>query len=436
MGVRNVFRRIYFRESRLSKKDYYTSRGLFIFEGCSAAAILSLTSGAFLAGYAQYLGASDQLNGIIAAIPTLAGVIQLLSPILLEKMAKRKLLVSALCLAFRLMLGAMVFIPLIVQNRLPRTVLLITMYLSAYLMSSFITPAASNWIISLTPSRIRGKYFGRKDSYSLAFVAVVTLVMGKVLDIFKHGGNPYMGFVCVFTVVTVLALVNFFFLSSIKEPPVVANDVPQDIKRVLTEPLKDRKFRKVVILSILWNIGLQIGGPFFGVYLVTGLKLQYTYIMIYTMISSAASVLMVRVWGRLADKKSWSFTTKMSIGLLAVTHSLWFFVNTDTVYLLVPLLHIMSGAAWAGINISIFNIQFNFAPEKGRTVYIGFNAALGGIFGFLTAFVGSFIVGRLEGHTASILGFTIGNMQTVFGLSGILLCVCAVFIHYCIPAQK
>ncbi|MCX8132290.1 MAG: MFS transporter [Clostridia bacterium] len=429
MSIKGLFSSIYFSHSPLTKADYHRSRTLFIFENVTATGIFTLTSGAFLAGYAEYLGANDQFNGIIAAVPALSGVIQVISPMIFEKLARRKFLISLFCIIFRLLLGTMVFIPLLVESKLMRLSLLFGMYLAAYLMVSFISPAASNWLINLTPESMRGRYFGRKDSYVLALTTVISLFMGKILDIYKNNGDTYTGFILVFVFVIILAVTNFTIISSIKEPAVSVNRVPLNIKSVLTVPLKDTKFRKIVMLFVLWNVGLQVGGPFFGVYLVTGLKLKYTYIMIMSMLQAITSVILVRYWGKLADKRSWTFTTKMSIGILAVCHCMWFFVNPITAYILVPVGFILGGAAWAGINISLFNIQFAYSPEEGRTVYLGFNAALGGIVGFLTAFFGSFVVGSLEGHELMISGFSIGNMQVVFGLSGIFLCGCVAFIH-------
>jgi len=109
---------------------------------------------------------------------------------------------------------------------------------------------------------------------------------------------------------------------------------------------------------------------------------------------------------------------------------LWFFVNPATAFILVPVLHITSGASWAGIGISTFNIQFIFSPEDGRTVYIGFNTALGGIMGFLGTLTGSFLLGVFENIKPIIAGVEFSGMQILFGLSGIMLLVCSAYANF------
>lgn len=436
MRARDFFRSIYFSDKPLTEKDYKTSRNFSIFEGASARTIFNLTSGAFLAGFANYLGAGDSFNGIIGAIPVLVGIIQLISPIIFEKMEKRKLVVALLALIHRLLLGSMVFIPFIAKGQTSRLALVAIIYFIAYLAASYINPAASGWIIDLTPDSIRGRYLGMRESYILGATTVFTLIMGRVLDIYKDRGNEYGGFIVMFAFVFVLALINFSVLSMMKEPPAKKSKSQLGLGEVISIPLKDDRFRKIVLLFIFWNIGVQLGGPFFAVYMVTGLKLNYTYIMAVGMLGTLINTLVVRWWGHTADRKSWVFVIKFSILTLAITHFTWFFVNQSTAFVLVPLMHIAGGISWAGIGISSFNIQFIYSPEEGRTVYIGFNAALGGLIGFLSTLAGSVLLNVLQHFKISLSGFTIGNMQIVFALSGILLAVCAAYIHIFIHKEE
>lgn len=430
MFISKIFKDVFYNTKPFEERDYAISRNMSIFEGCTARSIFNLTSGAFLAGYASFLGADDAFNGIIGAIPVLAGVIQLFSPIYFERLEKRKLQVAILCFLHRFILGLMVFIPLIVFDRTPRLLLLSAIYFVAYLAVSFATPAASGFLIDLVPENIRGRYFGRRESYVLAVGTIVSLVLGRVMDAFRNGDNEYGGFVVTFTVILLLSFANFFFWAKIKEAPIKRNRKTFRVKQIITMPLKNAGFKKVVIFFVLYSIGLQIGGPFFSVYMVTGLKLDYTYIMLMSMISTIVNVTLVRVWGKVADSKSWVFVLKYSILLLGISHFTWLFVNPSSAFLLIPLLHMTGGAAWAGIGISTFNIQFIYSPEEGRTVYIGFNAALGGLVGFLGTLLGSVLLVVFESLGLHISSFKLGGMQMLFSISGILLTICSAYAHF------
>jgi MFS family permease len=430
MFIGKFFRDTYFNTKPLDERDYENSRNMSIFEGCTARTIFNLTSGAFLAGYASFLGANDAFNGIIGAIPVLAGVMSLFSPMYFEKMEKRKLQIVLLNFLHRFLLGLMVFIPLVVFGQTPRLILLSIMYLIAYLAVSFANPAASGLVIDLTLESTRGRYFGKRESYLLAIGTIIALILGSVMDAYKSGGNEYGGFIVTFSVILLLSAANFIFWSSIKEPQIKSKRAVYRLKQVVTIPLKNSGFKKIIIFFVIYNIGLQVGAPFFSVYMVTGLKLEYTYIMLMGMIGTLVNVILVRVWGKVADSRSWDFVLKYSILLLGITHFSWFFVTNASGVILIPILHVISGAAWAGIGISTFNIQFIFSPEEGRTVYIGFNAALGGLMGFLGTLAGSVLLvvfGRMGLHISSL---EISGMQMLFAISGIILTLCAAYAHF------
>ena len=430
MNIRTTLQNTFYNTEPLTGKDYEYSRKMSIFEGCTARTVFNLTSGAFLAGYASFLGADDAFNGIIGAMPVLAGVMSLFSPIYFEKRDKRKLQVLLLNFLHRFILGLMVIIPLISANAAPRLFLLGSFYLLAYMSIAFGNPASSAILIDLTPTNIRGRYFSKRESFLLAVGIIVSLILGRVLDGFRDAGNEYGGFVVVFSVILLFSFGNAAFWSQIKEPIVKRNRKTYSLKQIISIPVKNSGFRKIIIFFVLYNIGIQVGGPFFSVYMVTGLRLEYTYIMFMGMLSTFVNVILVRVWGRIADKKSWNFVLEYSIMLLGIVHFSWVFVSHSTAFILVPLLHIVSGAAWAGIGISTFNIQYIYSPEEGRTVYTGFNAALGGLMGFFGTLAGSLLLGIFDSLGLQLATLTIGGMQMLFLISGVMLMICAGYSHF------
>jgi len=430
MIFRNTLRKLSLIGSQVSDDNYELSRRSFIIEGCLSNAIYTLTSGAFLVGYAKYLGANDQFNGIIVALPLLTYIIQMFSPLVLERLPSRKKLIIGLCFFYRTLLGLMVLIPFITEVKSTRLLLLAVFYFTAYAAFSFLNPAGGSWIISLVPEKMRGRYFGLRDMCILASAAVLSIIMGRVLDIYKSSNREFVGFIIVFLVVLVLAVWNFITLKRIKEPQIVQLNQSLTLKKLITLPMKHKKFRKVILLNIIWNLAAQLSIPFFSVYMVTGLKLSYTFIMAAGIIMSFTQAPSAKMWGKLSEKVGWEVTTVLSVGLIGICHFMWIFVNHSTYLILIPIIQVMSGIAWAGINMSFFNIQFKHAPQEGRTIYIGFNAALAGLAGFFSALIGATLVGVLSGIKIDIGITVLDNMLFIFGLSGLLIICCAVFFSY------
>ena len=163
--------------------------------------------------------------------------------------------------------------------------------------------------------------------------------------------------------------------------------------------------------------------------MVSKLELSYTFISLNTMILSVSYLIFARIWGRVADERSWSFISMVTIGLLGFVHMFWFFIGkNDLMFVMVPFIHAVSGIALAGINIAMFNIQFDFTPNSGRSLYLGFNAAFSGIIGFLSALLASKIVGAFETWKISFVGVEIGIIQVVFFISGFILALTGLYI--------
>lgn len=408
------------------------NRLLGIFEGASARIIFNLTTGAFLVGLLKYIGASDTVCGYIVAIPVLAAVVQFLSPIILESLKYRKKIIIIGCLVHRLLLSSLIAIPFLPFSTSLKLWTAVAVFFLSYLSVSFINPAVANMYVSFVPQNIRGKYFGMRESYLLLSTTIVSLVLGKTLDIFEEAGNEGTGYLVIYAVVFVFTIINFISFHRMKEVPLLHSKVRMKISEIFSLPLKNKKFVRFFILSIIWNIAFQIAGAYFSIYLVSDLKLNYTTITLLGMLSSSAYVVAANLWGKYADKKGWSVTTMLSLGSLAVCHALFFISSGSSPFLMVTLIaaHAISGISWSGINVSMFNLQFEFTPDEKRTVYIGFSAAASGIIGYMAAVAGSILVG-IFGQRLFTLGSLAFNIkQILFAVSALLVFVSSAYIFF------
>lgn len=430
--IKNYFRLMLHNDCEISDKEYCANREKFVWEGVLATIITNITTGAFLTGYAKYMGANDQLCGILLSTNSFAALFQIFGPRIYEKFQHRKAFVAVTALIGRFLLGLMVFIPVLVSGQSLKIGILFSVYIFSYTLIHFHAPAAVHWIMSLVPDSMRGKYFGRRDSVMLAVVTIVNLAFGIMLDLFKKNSNDYVGYVIIFSFVGVLAIADFLLLFNIREPKVKVRTVREvdsgkhvpaglNLKQMIIVPLLHEEFRKVIKLLFFWTISTACAIPYFSIYQVAVLKLSYTFIMVCGMITSGTMVLASRIWGRIADRYGWIFVLKVNMCLIAAGHFTWFFVTGRNAYFIVPLLSLWGGIAWAGINMSIFNIPYLYAPQKAKTVYIGFSAALAGMVSLVTSLLAALFIKVMSGKVFHLLGMQVINMQFLFVLSSILI---------------
>lgn len=412
-------------------KHLEKNRFLGIIEGSTAKVVFNLTSGAFLVGFLKYMGASDSMCGYILAIPVLAAGIQFLSPIVLESLAYRKKLITIGAGIHRILLTGLIFIPFLPINTNIKLIVTYIVFFISYLAFYFINPAVSTMYVSFVPQNIRGMYFGKRESYILLTSTVVTLVLGKVLDNYTNSGHEITGHVIIYIVALVFTVINWFSFYFMKEVPHVHSKERIKISEIFTIPLKNKTFIRYFIMLILWNICSQISNAYFSVYLRSDLAMNYTTITFLSLINSLVYIFCTRKWGRFADKKGWSSTTMITVGILSIAHTIWFFTSESSPYAFVLLLtaHIISGIAWSGINIAFFNMQFDYTPDEKRILYIGLSSAVSGVIGYVSAVVGSQLVSAFGNNKILIFGKPFDIKQILFLTSATLLLSCSQYIR-------
>jgi len=423
---------------KTTEKDLERNRLLGILEGASARTIANLTTGAYMVGLLKYMGASDTFCGYVLSIPVFAAIIQVFSPMILESLKLRKKIIVIGCMLHRVLLSMLIFVTFIPMNPGIRLMIAAILMFVSYLAVSFVNPAVSNMYISFVPQNIRGKYFGTRESYILIAATLLTLVLGKVLDIYTDAGREGTGYIIVYCFIFIMTALNISFFAMMKEVPLSHTSERVKLSEIFTLPLKNRKFIFYFIMLIIWNFAIQIASAYFGVYLKSDLSMSYTVITTLSLINAVIYILSARIWGRFADRNGWSITTMITIGILSICHFTWFFAfkGSPAAIIILILSHILSGMAWSGINVALFNLQFDFTPDEKRTVYIGFSAAISGVIGYIAAIFGAQLVGLFGEKPVMIFGVAYDIKQILFLASSILLAVCATYIGTFMHSRK
>ncbi len=427
--IRSLFNKTYKTPVHLTGQDYKSGQAFFILECIGGTSLIRLSQGAFIVGFATMIGMSPGLIGILSAIPMLAHIFQVFGGIYFGNKSQYKFELIAFSLIIRILIGAIYFTR--------QGILLVIIYCIVSFGISFLNPPIISWIMDLSPESIRGRYFAKREMYTMVIVALSEAVLAKMLDVFKGRGAEALGFNVIGIIIIIWAIVSIYAFSAVKEPirPDKTNQLK--VKRDLKLLFKNNDFRKLGILYIIWNFSLNIGLLYIAVYMISSLKMSYLYAMIMSMLTLGFRVLSVKWWGRFVETNSWSRAIELGAVLIGLSTGLLFFANNTTALFILPISHILSGIAWGSIGITFFNLQVMFAPDESRTLYIGALAALSGIAGF-TATVGSgFFIDAFAHIHINFFNFTISNMQIIFLVSGILLALTGKYVNKVIaPMEK
>lgn len=439
--VMGKMRRIYFMSLPENRHDYKKSRVCYTVGDSAAQTIVQLAGGTFLVTLMEVLGISDGNMGIVASISSLAAIVNLISMKLSAKLEKNKLFVCVTVMQ-KFWLAFMFFIPLMSISSGMKRVLMVACYCLAQVSIQLGTPATVDWVASLIPSKLRGRYYATKDSIAVFVVVTVMLLMGIFIDIIKEV-NINIGFIVLGTVIALLALINVVSFSKMKEPKVSAMDnsgkeihgslvkksrggayQKQDISiiREAKEALKNKGFRKILWLNFLWLTAFYSASPFNSSYQIKDLSLPYTYIMILSFATSMLRIYLTPKAGKLADKLGMAKVMRWALTAMGLHYTMLSLSRPSNAYAMAAMASTFSALGWTFVGIGMLGIQLEYLDEKKRIVQYAFLAMMSGVYGFLVSFVAGRLIDMLQGIELSIGSYKV-YAQQITNLNGVVFVV-------------
>lgn len=418
----------YIRETFFEKSDPL-SRGRRCILGSTLtdSLITTLTSGVYFTGMLLAMGAGETYIGYTTAVISFSGIFQLLSPLILEKLPRRKGILMGARLAYHLLnilgIGLLPFLPVGTGTKLVLfMVTLIVMHGCRYLAA----PGISAWQMQSLPMDKRVHFYSVSHLGISVLTKISAFLAGVLLDRFELDGiglfriSPTITAILVLRAAALLlALAECFFYSGIKEFPYETDSAHRNGLKLMVLPLRDRRFMGTIVFPVVWSFIVAIVGQYFSIYLLENVKMSYSLISLGGFFSMPAAVLAAPLWHRALQKKSWPVL--LAIGHLgnALAYICNAFITPDTLF--VYFFCILCGTFFdVCLNNVHSNLIYLHMPEANRTAYFSLYSILMLASAFLGNNAGILFI-RLTGSLRfRLLGFDIGNKQAISFLSAAL----------------
>ncbi|MBI2435650.1 MAG: MFS transporter [Candidatus Hydrogenedentes bacterium] len=354
---------------------------LIILDGLCSHVLGVLTTGAILVGFALHLGASNAVIGVISGIPFLAQMLQIPAVYVVNRMGHRRALVVGAGLIGRTFWLTLATIPWVVPEPW-RVHALIALMVSFFSLNALVNCAWSSWMRDLVPDRSMGALFGRRMSIGTALAALLSLAAGYSIDRFTSlFAHPLAIYSVLFLLGGSFGLLGLLFLWRTPERPMQPVG-GESMLRLLSAPLRDTNYRNLLVFLGVWSVAANLAAPFFTVYMLKQLQMSMTWVLAFSVVSQAVTVVFYRIWGRLSDR----YTNKSVLGvagfLFILTFLMWPFTTMPEKHsLTIPLLifiHVVAGIGTAGVTLCTGNIALRAAPFGRATAYLAVNALITG----------------------------------------------------------
>ena len=358
-------------------------------------AFFASISGAFLLAYISlYALALGATNAQIGALSSTASLLATLAPIpgaqLTERYGNRRRLVLGVWLVVRSISVLLVFIPFFLRGQ-AAIYAVITIWALRGGLGNLAHPAWVSLAGDIIPAESRGRYFSRR---AMAMAAASLIFVPLAGQLIQWGGTP-AGYQWSFGVSACFGFLALHFYHQIPEPAPKATPSTQGRGNWLAMGkalITSRTFLFFVLIEMIWNLGVQVGGPYFTVYQVK--KLNTTPAMI-GLIETAGAVMAVIgqwFWGRVIDRRGARWVLTVCALTIPVLPFIWFVMRQawHALFMRVP-----SGFLWAGFELADFNLLLELPGQEKRTQATAFYTTLVGIASIVGPLAGSVIVDRL-----------------------------------------
>lgn len=427
------------------KEAIRTSLQASTWDGVFATIFSNAVGGVLLSHFLVELHASPTQIGMLASIPMVANLIQPIGAWVGDRWNSRHW--YCFCVYVPARVAWMFLVAAIVAAEWGKVSeqALIWLTLAIVCMSHFVGALGSatwlSWLATLVPRRLRGRYFGVRNSAASLTNLLSVPLLGWLISTWQGGSLQGYGLVVLIGVVAGLVSLGFQFWMVDVNPQIQRQEVNQD--EILSAPsatepdsampnpqssvtafLRDRNFLYFLLYFGAWMFAVNLSGPFFNLYMLDNLDIDLRWVTIYNSLQAGANLIMLVVWGRLADRIG-NRSLLLAIGVfVAITPLLWLTTsaNLGSLWVLFPLLHLLSGATWAGIDLCNNNLQLGVAPVRYQSNYFAIAAAVSGVSGALGTTAGGLLVEYAH----------YGGIPGLFALSGVvrlLALLPLIFIH-------
>lgn len=383
-------------------------RRLYLLEGALEYLISIPVTGSFLAILTRELGISDRLTGILSSVISLGCLFQLLSLSVRRTGVKR--MVIRFSLMNQLLFTLLYVIPLIGGKQPLKQGLFVLFIVAAYFVYNLAHPKKISWLMSLVEDGSRGAFTANKEILSLVCGMVFSFLMGAMIDRFAASGRIRTAFIlsaAVLLLLTVLHTLTMAWTVEREAPAETTGCFLSGLKAFIHNP----KMVKITGVFVLYSIANYASVPFYGTYQIGELRLSLKTVSVLMIGGNLSRILVSRLWGRYADRKSFAAMTEKCLLVLGLAQWFALMAVPSNGAVMFALYYVFYGIAMGGINSALINLVFDYADTDTRSDSLAITQAVSGLVGFLTTVGVSPLLPYVQGNPPVIFGIPVYAQQ-------------------------
>ena len=417
------------------RSDEAKGRSCMLASAVLSGIVVNITGGIFYTGYLVEYGITIINIGILTFIPFIATVFSLLSPMILERIPKRRnILAISRALSYTIRILGMILLPLLVRSESGRNIGFAIIVFSASAISSLFSTGYSVWHINFLPESMRADYFNISSAIANFIVGVVTLVGAFATDALAGSDNRIQIITMLYIIGFVFALIDVLVLSLPKEFEYehTCNGKPR-LSDTLRLAFGQKKFMLTMCIMFGYTFASNLIASVINVYLLEDIGVSYSFITALNSSYFLFFILFGALAKRLIMRFAWFKTFAYAVLLLLPSYILYSFIDSTNYHWLMPIVRLSQHFLSVMIAITYSNFPYINLPAGDRTNYMSFYVVFVNLAALLAMLLGTGFVARLGERSLSLLGKQLGSIQILMIVTGLLLGLLAVAVLRLIP---
>ena len=374
------------------KKLKHQARRYSIKEGVFASAKMSFGD-RFLHPFAIAINASNPLVALLTSITGLLGPLsQLTVAQRFRKYSRKKVVMTSVFLESLMWLPfiviAILFSKGIITSILP--VLLLLSFSIYIIMVNASHPHWFSWMGDIVDKKYRGRWFSKRNLLIGVTSVVLAILSSIFLDYFKRLDLAMIGFIVLFSLAFISRITSWFIFKKQYEPKFKFKKESYFSFWEFLKEAPKHNFGKFALFRASYAFASSITGAVWAIYMLRYLGFSYFTYMIILISEIIFSLLLVGLWGKIADKYGNYKVLVITTLFLPITPLLWVLHASPIYLILVPAL--IGGLAWGGFILAVGNFIYDNVGKQKRSLASSYFNMMWGIGVFAGAGVAALLI--------------------------------------------
>ncbi|MBE5893633.1 MAG: MFS transporter [Lachnospiraceae bacterium] len=379
-----------------------------------------LTTDIFYTSFLLYYDMDKSKIGFLTFIPYITCLLNLFSPMILERFQRRKtlLITAKLTHCFVNYIGIAILPTLLHGNR-ERMMGLAILIVSASAISQLFSSGWTAWHANYLQEEVRIDYFRSSNCISSAFSFTIALFISYLGDRFIGTPNEIILLTSIRYIAFGLMLIDTFIWIAQKEFP-YEKTVRIKFSNIFTLPVKNKLFLMTMVLLALHHFSNGLPTATLNAYLLKDVGVSYTLI-------SAINASYFLFFFPFTKMCTW-FTNKLnlyraygvSMIVMGISNFAYSYVTANTIwlYVVIRLVHHVLGVMLSGV---VSAILYDHLPQADRTNYLSFYTIAQNFSIFLAMMLSTALAAIMKDNTIRAFGIAQTSTQLSLVASAVMM---------------